>query len=82
MFQQTEGGIPEDNWHMLQVQPQAATACPLGGTCKTNEAVYKATVAKTDTNQSEIYTGLTGGTFKTRYNKHMLDFRTPRQKTA
>ena len=30
----------------------------------------------------ETYTGLTGGTFKTRYNKHMYDFRTVSQAGA
>ena len=58
------------------------TACPLGGACKTEEVVYKATVTRTDTNQSETYTGLTGGTFKARYNKHMYDFRTPSEENS
>ena len=56
--------------------------CPLNGACLTDELVYKATVTRTDTNQVETYTGLTGGTFKTRYNKHMYDFRTVSQAGA
>ena len=51
--------------------------CPLNGACLTDELVYKATVTRTDTNEIETYTGLTGGTFKIRYNKHMSDFRNP-----
>ena len=49
--------------------------CPLDGQCQTTELVYQATVKRTDTQTVETYTGLTGGTFKTRYNKHMSDFR-------
>ena len=49
--------------------------CPLNGACQTKEVVYKATVTRLDNNQVETYTGLTGATFKTRYNKHMSDFR-------
>jgi hypothetical protein len=51
--------------------------CPLDGQCKMDELVYQATVERLDTHTVETYTGLTGGTFKTRYNKHMSDFRTP-----
>ena len=53
------------------------TTCPLGGACLTDELVYQATVVRTDTNKVETYTGLTGGTFKVRYNRHMSDFRNP-----
>jgi hypothetical protein len=49
--------------------------CPLGGQCQVKELVYQATVTKTDTSHAETYTGLTGGTFKNQYNKHMSDFR-------
>ena len=49
--------------------------CPLDGQCKTDQLVYQATVVRTDKQTEETYTGLTGGTFKTRYNKHMYDFR-------
>ena len=49
--------------------------CPLNGACQTKEVVYKATVTRLDNNHVETYTGLTGATFKTRYNKHMSDFR-------
>ena len=37
--------------------------------------MYKVTVTMADTNNVETYTGLTGGTFKARYNQHMSDFR-------
>ena len=49
--------------------------CPLDGQCQVKELVYQATVTRTDTGHAETYTGLTGGTFKNRYNKHMSDFR-------
>ena len=50
--------------------------CPLDGQCQTDQLVYQATVKRTDTQTVETYTGLTGGTFKKRYNQHMSDFRT------
>ena len=56
--------------------------CPLNGACKTDELVYKAEVTRLDTHQVETYTGLTGGTFKNRYNKHMSDFRNPTYKSS
>ena len=49
--------------------------CPINGACLTDELVYKATDTRTDTSEIETYTGLTGGTLKKRYNKHMSDFR-------
>ena len=58
------------------------TTCPLNGNCLIDELVYKATVTRTDTHQKETYTGLTGGTFKTRYNKHMSDFRNETYKSS
>ena len=50
-------------------------ACPLNGQCKVDKLVYQATVTRTDNQEVETYTGLTAGTFKNRYNKHMSDFR-------
>jgi hypothetical protein len=50
-------------------------ACPLNGQCKVDKLVYQATVTRTDNQIVETYTGLTAGTFKNRYNKHMSDFR-------
>jgi hypothetical protein len=47
---------------------------PLFGQCQMTELVYQAT-KRANTQTVETYTGLTGGTFKTRYNKHMSDFR-------
>ena len=55
--------------------------CPLNGACLTDELVYKASVTRLDTNQVETYTGLTGGTFKDRYNQHMHDFRHEKNKS-
>ena len=43
--------------------------CPLAGNCLTESLVYKATV------NTETYIGLTGGSFKQRYNGHQSSFR-------
>ena len=51
------------------------TTCPLEGQCLTKELVYQATVVRTDTQHKETYTGLTGGTFKDRFNHHNSNFR-------
>ena len=56
--------------------------CPLDGQCLTDELVYQATVTRTDTQTVETYTGLTGGTFKKRYNKHSWDFRNDENATT
>ena len=49
--------------------------CPLGGGCEVKEVIYCASVERLDTHTTEKYTGLTGGPFKARYNKHQSDFR-------
>ena len=51
--------------------PGGPDVCPLDVQCKTTEFVYQATVTRTDTQTVETYTGLTGGTFKARFNKHI-----------
>ena len=56
--------------------------CPLDGQCQTDELVYQATVTRTETRTVETYTGLTGGTFKKRYNKHMWDFKNDENATT
>ena len=48
---------------------------PLVGGCEIKEVVYCATVTRLDDNSTEHYTGLTGGSFKARYNQHQSDFR-------
>ena len=50
-------------------------SCPLGGGCEIKEVVYCAQVTRLDNNTTEFYTGLTGGSFKKRYNQHHSDFR-------
>ena len=56
--------------------------CPLNGQCKTTSLVYKATVIRGDNGKVETYTGLTGGTFKKRWDKHNSDFRHEKNETA
>ena len=43
------------------------------GQCLKTSVIYRATVKTNST--TETYTGLTGGTFKKRYDKHNSDFR-------
>ena len=50
-------------------------SCPLGGGCEVKEVVYCAKVTQLDSNTVDFYTGLTGGSFKGRYNQHQHDFR-------
>jgi hypothetical protein len=52
--------------------------CPLGGVCEVKEVVYCAKATRLENNTAEFYTGLTGGTFKARYNKHQSDMRNVR----
>ena len=47
--------------------------CPLNGNCLSRAVVYKATV-KSDLHEKS-YVGLTGNTFKDRYNSHQYSFR-------
>ncbi len=47
--------------------------CPLNGKCLSKSVVYKATVTSGDNSKS--YIGLSGGTFKERYNNHTKSFR-------
>ena len=47
--------------------------CPFKGNCLSRAVVYKATV-KSDFNEKS-YVGLTGSTFKDRYNSHQYSFR-------
>ena len=56
--------------------------CPLNGQCKTSSLVYKATVVRGDGGREETYTGLTGGTFKKRWDRHNFDFRHEKQEGA
>ena len=57
--------------YLAKTVGRGPATCPLDGQCQTKELVYQATVTKTDTGHAETYTGLTGGTFKKRYNKQM-----------
>ena len=50
-------------------------SCPLGGGCEVKEVVYCVKATRLDTISEEFYTGLTGGSFKARYNKHQSDIR-------
>ena len=56
--------------------------CPLKGKCLLKSVIYKATV-KTN-NNSKYYVGLTGNSFKERFNSHSSSFRSEkyRKQTA
>ena len=47
--------------------------CPVQGRCLTKGVIYRATVTDTESGQVETYTGVTGNTFKSRYNGHNSD---------
>ena len=49
--------------------------CPVQGRCLTDCVVYKATVKETVSGKEETYTGMTGNTFKDRWNGHKSDTR-------
>ena len=48
--------------------------CPLDGKCLTDEVVYRAAVKQNDEQKIEGYVGITGNSFKTRYNQHKSSF--------
>ena len=47
--------------------------CPVGGKCRTESVVYRATVRETVSGKTETYTGLTGREFKDRLYEHRTD---------
>ena len=49
--------------------------CPVQGRCKTDCVVYRAAVTELGSGKTETYTGVTGNTFKERYNGHKSDIR-------
>ena len=69
--------VPDSKCNCL---PKDKAACPLPGKCAIESVVYRATVSTPSS--EETYVGLTGGTFKKRYNKHMSDFRHPKSRNA
>ena len=50
-------------------------ACPVQGKCLTESVVYRATVTETASGNREMYTGMTGNTFKALWNGHNSDMR-------
>jgi hypothetical protein len=57
-------------------------ACPLDGKCLTSGIIYQATVTRQDNQKEESYIGLTGNTFKTRYNGHTDSFRNENKRNS
>ena len=55
--------------------------CPLDGKCLTESLVYEAQL-KTNCNQKFLYIGLTGNSFKTRFNQHKHTFSNPEKRTS
>ena len=47
--------------------------CPVGGKCRTENVVYRATVRETVSCKAETYKGLTGREFKKRWYEHRTD---------
>ena len=56
--------------------------CPLKGKCLQEGVVYKAIVTQTETMKQDIYIGMTGNAFKTRYNLHISSFRLPHKRST
>ena len=55
--------------------------CPLNGDCqKERSCIYSGKVTRQDTQESETYTGLAGGTFKQRFYGHNSSFNNRRNK--
>ena len=75
------------NAKILQKKPepkkyncQNLNECPMPGKCRTDKVIYRATV--TTDSENETYVGLTAGEFKTRWQKHKLDFTNPTYKDS
>ena len=51
--------------------------CPVGGKCRTDCVVYRATITETNSGQVETYTGMTARQFKDRWREHKSDIRNP-----
>ena len=56
--------------------------CPIPGNCTTTSVVYMAEVRREDNGYSTTYTGLTGGSFKDRWQGHQTSFRHERYKNS
>ena len=70
----------QDNQQMDAQQPGCNCrggigVCPVQGKCKTDCVIYRATVTDTLSGNTETYTGVTGNTFKKRFNGHQSDLR-------
>ena len=79
--------ISKHNAKILQKKPepkkcncQNPNECPMPGKCRTDKVIYRATV--TTDSENETYVGLTAGEFKTRWQKHKLDFTNPTYKDS
>ena len=48
--------------------------CPLMGSCGKKSLVYQATITSNNNTMKKNYIGMTEGSFKTRFNNHMLSF--------
>ena len=64
--------LSEDQQDIVQ-QPGGPVVCIVLGKCQTRSVVYRATITDTGRGQVETYTGVTGNTFKERYNGHKSD---------
>ena len=55
--------------------------CPLQGNCQARAVVYRATVTESGSGKIETYTGVTGGTFKKRWDGHNSTFKNEKYRT-
>ena len=53
--------------------------CPVDGKCQKSEIIYRATITQ-ENGETNTYTGLSGNTFKKRYDGHNFTFNHPEAK--
>ena len=70
----------DNNIRTRECNCRISNDCPLNGKCLTENIVYQATVATTDS--TETYIGLTSTSFKTRYANHKASFQHQRLKNS
>ena len=56
--------------------------CPVEGKCQTDCVVYRNTVTEAGSGTAETYTGVTGNTFKKRWDGHKTDMRNPKYRNS
>ena len=81
LVDQIPATIPVQNEHQDEEESEECNCngrmgpCPLDGDCmREKSCIYSCKVTRLDTGESQTYTGLAGGTFKSRFYGHNSDF--------